>query len=243
MHYSSTYCDQSLNANAYAQRQPSKSKKLAPHNELPFSESLPVSYWSSDLEEVNDTLVMKDEKFIILSSTEDDLHLVEEAKFHRKAVMDICDSTSGGNGESNDYFLLRTHSNLVQVRSELLDGGENEERVFDEGGVVKLDDGECRNNEETNIGDHQGIKEGRTPTPLNDPCKPDCPISLDLNDKEGEKPDVNDSSILKDICMDSLPVSQPIWSLDGYNTDVSDDLGPQAAISGMCTIISCGCSE
>ncbi|KAG2145267.1 hypothetical protein DEU56DRAFT_754125 [Suillus clintonianus] len=227
--------------------QPSKSKKQASHDEVPFSESLAVSYWSSNMEEVIDTSVMKNEKFVILSSHEDDLHLVEEAKVHeckqklvdrseddRKVMMDTGDSTSGGN--KNSYKTISDggvyDSHRIAVRSEDLDDRENEERVFDEGGVVKLDDGECRDNAETDVGDNQGINEGHTPTSLHDPAKPDCPISLDLNDEEGETSDINGSQILKDICMDAPPGSpftqQPIC--------VSDDLGPQAAISGSAMV-------
>jgi hypothetical protein len=232
------------------------------------------------MEEVNDTSVVKNKKFVILSSHEDDLHLVEEAKAHectrklvdrseddRKVVMDTGDSTRGGNGESNGYFPPRKHllhlvqenscktisdggvydSHGIAVKREDMYGRENEERVSDEGGVVKHDDAECRDNAETDIGDNQGIEEGRTPTPLHDPAKPDCPISLDLDDEEGEKPDINNSQISKDICMDAPPSSpstqQLIWSLDEYDTSVSDDLGPQAAMSGMYTIISCSPSK
>lgn len=248
----------SLNANAYAQRQSSKSKKQASQNEVPSSESLVVAYWSSNMEEANDTSVVKNIKFVIPSSQEDDLCLVEEAKAleckHKlvdrtedagKEVVDTGDSTNRGN--DNSYKPMDNggvyDSHDVAAKSEGSEDSESEERGCDEGEVGEVDDGEdeeecadreCRDNQEINIRENQGIDEEHIPTPLHKPAKPDGSIFLDLNDDEGKQPDIIDSEILEDICMDAPPGSpstqQPLRSFDGYDS-ANDDLGPQAATS------------
>ncbi|KAG1777135.1 hypothetical protein EV702DRAFT_1045529 [Suillus placidus] len=99
--------------------QSSKSKKQASQNEVPSSESLTVAYWSSNKEEANDT-------------SEDDLHLIEEAKAceckHKlvdrtkdagKEVVDTGDSTNRGNSGLSkiQYKLHGTHQEKSLGRS------------------------------------------------------------------------------------------------------------------------------
>jgi hypothetical protein len=90
------------------------------------------------MEEANNASVMKNIKFVILSSQEDELRLVEEAKAREckrklvdraedtgKGPAETGDSTNNGNGKSLGYFLLRKHSKscLRQVRQLLSDEG------------------------------------------------------------------------------------------------------------------------
>ena len=233
------------------------------------------------MEGANDTSVMKNIKFVVLSLQEDDLHLVEEAKAQEskwKLGANAGDSTNGGNGESIRHFPLCKHLSLVQGnsrktkdndgdhdnhgmpgrRDDSKDRG-NKQRGSDKETGEECDDGkdeeeekcdnrECRDDQETtNIGENQGIvDEGCIPTLLHNPAKPDSPIFLDLDD-EDEQPDINISQIVEDICMDthsnSLSTQEPLQFLDGYDTGISNDLGPRATISGMYIILSCGCGE
>ncbi|KAG2029408.1 hypothetical protein BDR03DRAFT_987774, partial [Suillus americanus] len=272
-------------------RQSSKSKKQAFQDEVPSSELLSVAYWSSGVEANDDAPAMKNLKFIILSSQEDDLRLAEESKAcerKRKLLVGRADDTgveavetgdskNRGNGtitiansgtrqHDSTYCIAQheckdgsRHSELTVALGDTYavynpitkDGAcdshgregsedrENEERGSDEGGRGRRDEGEdeqefnngeYRDNQETNKGDNHGSAGGCIPTPLHNPAKPDGPISLDLNVS-----DINCSQITEDISMDAPPgpppTQLPIWSLDGYYTSVSNDIGPQAATS------------
>lgn len=85
-----------------------------------------------------------------------------------------------------------------------MDDKENKESVLDEGGIIKLDNRECKDNVETDIGDNQVIKKGYTSTTLYVSTKPDYSIFLNLDDEVGKKPNINDSHILNDIYINVL---------------------------------------
>ncbi|KAG2365304.1 hypothetical protein BDR07DRAFT_1481418 [Suillus spraguei] len=111
-----------LNANAYLQRQSSKSKKQTLKNEVPSSESLSVAYWHSGMEKANDVSVTKNLKFIILSSEEDERHLVEKARVHeckQRLLVDRAEK-SGKEAMEKDESINRGNNNSYQTPSPLL---------------------------------------------------------------------------------------------------------------------------
>jgi hypothetical protein len=248
-----------LDANAYVQRQSSKSKKQTFQNEVPSSESLTVAYWGSDdVEEANEnnTFITKNMKFVIPSSQEDDLRLVEEAKAREckwkllvdsaegtgKGMLETGDSTNRVNGELIGCYLLHKYLSPVQGDSYQT---KNDYKACDSHVIAAkingLEDGENRERgpdegeaEECNNGEDE---EECIPTSLRNPAKPDGPAFLDLKDEEGKKSNINGPQILEDLCLDAppdaLPTELPILSLHGYDAGVDDDLEPQATTSGM----------
>ncbi|KAG1799240.1 uncharacterized protein HD556DRAFT_1305486 [Suillus plorans] len=204
--------------------QSSKSKKQTFQNEVPSSESLAVAYWGSDdVEEANEnnTFITKNMKFVIPSSQDDDLHLVEETKAREckwKLLVDSAEGTGNGMLETGDS------ANRVNAKINGLEDGENRERGPDEGEVE-----ECNNRED---------KEECIPTSLRNPAKPNSPAFLDLKDEEEKRSNINGPQILEDICLDAppgaLPTELPILSL--HDAGIDDDLEPQATTSGSAMV-------